>query len=217
MRFPLCVLALLLGIAVVQAAPVAEPVAAPVVAEPLVEKDGLKVSISAIRPITYNADDKKAYVLDFVDTYRYINVVLQNTSTKPIYVPGEGNSDGWNAITLEISKVNGIPVGPPVIVGRPYVPWRANALSLEAIAPGEALVRQVRFVVPDTQETTGVLGRSLYRKFPRINENGNITMRVVYSSDRKFELPQSQGKRLSAWVGRIASTFQEYTVPSPTY
>ena len=200
MRFVSLGLLALLGLSV--GAVNAAPVAAPVVAEPVAEKDGLKVSIGSIE---LRSNDP------------HINVVLQNTSAKPINLFSEGNSGGYNNLTLEITKVDGKVLDKPLIVARDYVPWRANMLSYQVIDPGEAIVREVRLQVPKqvldpsapATDSERTLRRDFYGNFPAPTQGSQrqITMRSVFAND---DSNNYEGKK--HWTGRIASPLKDYTV-----
>ncbi len=187
---PLCLLVLLgLSVGAAQAAPAGISVGAPDI--PIAEKDGLKVSIGSIE---LRPNDP------------HINVVLQNTSAKPINLFSEGNSWGYNNLTFEITKVDGKVLDKPLIVARDYVPWRANMLSYQVIDPGEAIVREVRLQVP---ETNGVIRRNFYGNFPFPSQGtqSQITMRAVFGND---DSNSYKGKK--HWTGRIASPFKSYNI-----
>lgn len=190
----LCVLALLLGTIVVQAAPVVKPVVAPVVAEPLVEKDGLKVSIGSIE---LRASDP------------HINVVLQNTLAKPINVYAEWNSWGYDNLTLQITKLDGKVLDEPLIINKGLMAWSRNGPTTEGIAPGEAIVREVRLDSPDQQSP--IRNGPFYLGFPLPPQGASrqISMRAVFENEQNVTLGQE--KKL-VWTGRIASPFKDYDV-----
>jgi len=180
----------------------AAPKAAPVVVEPLPEKDGLKVSIGSI---------------ELRPSDPHINVVLQNTSDKPINIFNDGNSWGFNNLTLEVREVDGKVLTAPLLVARDYVPWRGNVLSFQTIESGEAIVREVRLQVPQnaldsTAPITGAgepLRRGFYGNFPAPirGSRSRITMRAVFGDSESITY---EGKK--AWTGAIASPFKGYNV-----
>ncbi len=205
MRFvSLGLLALLgLSVGVANAAPVVAPVVAGLfatspVAELLPEKDGLKVSISASREGEFGAGSIRLRGSD-----PHINVVLQNTSSKPIRVFEEGNSWGYSSLTLEITKVDDKVLDKPLIVSREQMVWLANPRSSEVIAPDEVLVREISLRSSDTPFNQGG-----YKNFPLSLKGGSsrVTMRVVFTSK------DSQSDQGETWTGRIASPLKDYTV-----
>ncbi len=140
MRFSLCVVSLLLGTAVVQAAPVAKPVAAPVVAEPLAEKDGLKVSIGEANLELRQGDP-------------HISVVLQNSSSKPINVFQEWNSWGAYNLTLEITSVDGRVLDKPLVVTNGGMAWRPIPLPPKQLLRVMFLSERFVFKSPNALST----------------------------------------------------------------
>jgi len=180
----------------------AVPTTAPLVAEPLPQKDGLKVSIGSI---------------ELRPSDPHIDVVLQNTSAQPINIFTEGNSWGFNNLTLEIRQVDGKVLTTPLLVARDYVPWRANAISFQTIEPGEAIVREVRLQVAQNSlnAMAPIIGageplrRGFYRNFPAPikGSQSQITMRAVFGNSERITY---QAK--TAWTGCIASPFKDYNV-----
>jgi len=190
MRFPLCVLALLLGAAVVQAAPVAKPVAVPVVAELPMEQNGLKIALVGL-DFDFRADDP------------HINVALKNISAKPIRVFSEGNSSGYSSLTLEISAVDGKVLDRPLIVARKPKRWLANSRSSQTIQLGRVLLRTMHF---QTRDRSAAFFD--YKNFP-LPFKGHprrVTMRAVFVNG----YPMAGAG--PAWTGRVASPWKDYTV-----
>lgn len=179
-----------LGVGAAQAA----PVAAPVVAEPLAEKDGLKVSIGSIE---LRPNDP------------HINVVLQNTSAKPINVYAEWNSWGYDNLTLQITKLDGKVLDEPLIINKGLMVWLRNGPTTEAIAPGEAIVREVRLHLPDQQSS--IRNGQYYWEFPFPPQSASrqISMRAVFENDQNVTFGQEKNP---VWTGRVASPFKEYDI-----
>ena len=194
-----------------QAAPVAEPVAATLVAEPLAEKDGLKISIPPISHGRY---------VGLRQSDPHINVVLQNTSSKPINIFEEWNSWGYNNLRLEITKVDGKVLDKPLVVRKGMMAWGANFSSAETLAPGDALVREVRLQVSkhsldsSIPETTADLNSygALYWGFPVPLKGGQrlITMRAVFANNDSVSDTGMEKKVV--WTGQIASPFKDYAL-----
>jgi len=96
----------------------AAPKAVPAIAEPLSQKDGLQVSIGNI---------------ELRPSDPHIDVVLQNNSDKPIDIFNEGNSWGFNNLTLEVRRINGKVLTAPLLVARGYVPWRGMCFPFKPL------------------------------------------------------------------------------------
>lgn len=185
MKFSLCVVALLLGTAVVQAAPVAEPVAAAVVAEAVAEQNGLRVSLSSHRR-EFRGDNE----IGLGTSNPGLTVVLQNTTSEPISVLDEWNSWGNYCLTLEISKVNGRVLEKPLVVRRTEATWFSNAPFVEVIDANEAVARSVPLSLPYEVIKNSTVpvsqsnrrGNSSYYGFPFPNSSAPIpiTMRGIF-------------------------------------
>lgn len=127
-----------MGVACVQAAPVVAPDAALPA-----ESSGLKISISP----TFTSDNSDSSIaLHHNDPH--INVVLQNTSDKPIRVYQDWNSWGYYNLTLQITSVDGKKLDKPLNIGRGPGMWLANTASTDIIEAGQAMVREVRLNLP---------------------------------------------------------------------
>ena len=167
----------------------AAPVAAPVVAEPLAEKDGLKVSIGSI---------------ELRPSDPHINVVLQNTSSKPIIIYDDWNSYGFWNLALEITSIDGKILDKPLFVQRTrHMAWSRNGPTTESISPGAAIVREVRLHLPDQKLRPH---GQFYWDFPFPSESSfrEVSMRAVFANDDN----QSGGGKV--WTGRIASPWKDY-------
>ena len=187
MKFvPLGLLASLgLGVGVAQAA----PVAAPVVAEPLAEKDGLKVSIVP----TSEKDGLGIIELKMPDPF--ISVELRNTSDRPINVLDKEHSWGANDVTIQITQVDGKALEKPLTVFKMPPVWvSGGGISSEEIAPGQTLLRHVRLRTPlqmldptsrDTAQDLNPPQSPIYWKFPvpLKEQTHRVTMRAVFSND----------------------------------
>lgn len=208
-----------LGVGAAQAA----PVAAPVVAEPLAEKDGLRISISATHfrpdpkpPIGFGngrfAGPTPEDSIAIHPGNPQINVVLQNVSSQPINIISEGNSWGAELVTLEITEIDGKAVNPPLIVRRRGLGWGGNSLGTETIPPGEAIVREVRF--PPLGSTDKYPNAWLYRDFPLPEEGAQkrLTIRAVFSHDTDIDLKDYGREGTSLFKGKIASPSLSYTL-----
>ncbi len=208
MKTFLCVLALISGTAVIQAAPVAKPVAVPVVAEPLAEKDGLRISIIP----TFNTEDIKNCI-ELLPQEPHINIVLKNVSSHPINVWAEYTFKGFRNLTLEITRIDGEVLKQPLIISRSPL-LGGSSTSIETLSPGEVLIREVRLRVPHplpAKHPLDIKSRELwYSNFPEpvtVNTYQMITMRAVFSNESADE-----GKTSNVWSGRIASDLKTYYV-----
>lgn len=209
MQFPLCSLALVLGAAVVQAAPVTEPVLAPVVTEPLAERDGLRISIV---PTSTEGD---VGIIDLKTGSPCINVRLQNTSDKALSLYEERNSVGFYNLTLEITEVDDKVLNKTLVVRKGPMNWWANSLSRQIIKPGESLVRVARLHIPSEKDKKADLSGWLYRDFPLPPVNGtrDITMRAVFQTPHAFDGTSTlKPKESSTWLGKIASQPMNYRI-----
>lgn len=198
-----------------QAAPAVVAKTAEPLAEiaPLSAQNGLKVSISAT---SQSGNQMPTIALHHGDPH--INVVLQNTSSKPIQIFQEWNSWGYYNLILEISAIDSKTMGVPLRIGRGAGVWFANVPSSDIIGPGEAIVREARLWVPPetltpTTKPTNVFG-PFFANFPLPTSTTprQITMRAVFSNSNDRSGSGSSGYKGVVWTGRIASAFQTYIV-----
>lgn len=180
----------------------AAPKAVPAIAEPLSQKDGLQVSIGNI---------------ELRPSDPHINVVLQNTSDRPINIFNEENSWGFLNLSLEITVVDNKILAEPLIVSREQRVWRGNVFSFQTIAPGEAIVREMRLPALEQSLDSTAPATSKKVSFPPVfyedfpvptqHKRRQITMRAVFANDDSI----SDGGK-TAWTGHIASPFKDYNV-----
>jgi len=193
----------------------AAPATAPVAAEPLPEKDGLKVSIV---PTT---EQGEVGMIDFKMPDPFIAVELRNSSDKPINVFDEWDSWGAYDLTLEIKEVDGKVLDKPLSVIKGPMMWLANFSSSEEIAPGKAVIRHVRLrtplrmlspSLPDRDQDLNPPQGPIYWKFPvpLKGQTHAVTMRAVFANDDPIS-GIGRGKK-TVWTGRIASPWKKYTV-----
>ena len=215
MKTFLCVLALLSGTAVVQAAPVAKPVAAPVVAEPLAEKDGLKISIATERFAADNADDERTTIprIWLSSVHPFVQVVLQNTSTKAINLSVTNSAGGVKQfLSLELTTIDGKTLNVPLIVSQPYVRVGANVAYLQAIAPGEVLVLEIQLPTPDILQSNGARRVFGEPSVPLKDANAKMTLRAIFADSNDYNWAEPGHKPTPVWKGKVVSPFVEYQV-----
>jgi hypothetical protein len=179
----------------------------PVVIETPVENNGLKVSISA----PYKLNER----LLTLQSNPHINVLLQNTSSKPINVFEAWNGWGFNNLTLEVTKIDGKVLDAPLTITKGRLSLTENYPSTETIGPGETLVREVLLYVPPkiwnpaSQEPDSIPNGSLYLEFPFPVRGARrqITLKALFEIQE-----ESQGEKLNVWTGKIASPPLDYQV-----
>ncbi len=184
----------------------------PETAESLPEKDGLKISISP----TYKREEGRGGIgLEPSDPY--IDIVLQNVSSKPLNIFEEWNSSGAYNLTLRITEVDGKTLDNPIIIHRSGLEWGGNVGSLRLIEPGEAVVREVRLHVPAqifnpaAPKTDSDLKPHGYRYWqfpvPDKDRDRQIILSAVFAND----LDHNEGGT-KVWTGQIASPPTDYRV-----
>ncbi len=129
---------LLTGAASIQAAPVIAPDAALPA-----ESNGLKVSIA---PTSTNDNSDLSIALHRGDPH--INVVLQNTSDKPIRVYQNWNSWGYYNLTLQVTAIDGKTLDKPLEIERGLGAFFANAPTTDIIEANNTIVREVKLYLP---------------------------------------------------------------------
>ncbi|BCM93695.1 hypothetical protein IAD21_05586 [Abditibacteriota bacterium] len=166
------------------------------------EMDGLKISISP------TAKGNGGNAIKLLPKDPQINVVLQNTSSKPLNIFEEWNSWGAYNLTLKVTKIDGKVLQKPLIISNLQTAWLKNFDSVETIQPAKAITREVHLQVP----TESLNPRRLYGKFPFPKEghSSQITMSAVFANDD----PKSDTSREKkvVWTGKIASPPTNYRV-----
>ena len=188
---------------------------APLAVKPLPEKNGLKVSISA----TYRGDNGDN-TIELRPSAPHINVVLQNTSSKPINIFEEWNSWGYDNLTLKITKVDGKFLDKPLIVSKGVMAWSANFSSAETLSPGEVRVREARLQVPAqifiptaplTTFDLNARGPFYWEfPFPPKDDSRQVTMSAVFANDDAVS--DTGMKKKVVWTGEIASPPTDYRI-----
>ena len=179
--------------------------------EQVSEKDGLKVSISA----TYIQNDVRA--IDLQQSNTHINVLLQNTSSKPINIYQVWNSWGYDNLRLKITKVDGKVLNTPLIVSKGPMDWSENFPSTDTIGPGEVIVREARLHIPtqirnpaspSTDSDLIEQGPSYWHfPLPDMVSRRQVTMSAVFMNN---EATGRRGEKV--WTGRIVSLPTNYQV-----
>lgn len=129
---------LLVGAASIQAA----PTVAPDTALPA-ESSGLKISIS---PTVARDESELGIILHRGDPH--LNIVLQNTSDKPIWIFNDGNSLGYNKLALQVTAIDGDTLDKPLEIKCAIRSWMANFITTDVIEAGQVIVREMRFNLP---------------------------------------------------------------------
>ena len=192
----------------------AAPVVAPDAALPA-ESNGLKVSIA---PTSTNDNSDLSIALHRGDPH--LNVVLQNTSDKPIRVYQDWNSWGYSNLTLQVTAIDGKTLDKPLKIERGPGIWFANIASTDVINAGETIVREVRLNLPPeifdaTKPATvdnSVTRLRLYFGFPFPPPDNfrTLTIRALFSND---DAKGDVGKNAKqVWTGQIASPLKDYRV-----
>src|ERR1700722_926379 len=78
---------------------------------------------------------------DGLDGEAHFHVLIENISSKPIYLYREGNSTGCRTLSLEIIKAN----GKKVRLCNEQDEWTANMIIVQRLNPGESQVREVYY------------------------------------------------------------------------
>ncbi len=199
---------LLTGAASVQAAPVITPNASLPA-----ESNGLKISISP----TF-AGDELNLSISLHRSDPHLNIVLQNTSDKPIRVYQDWNSWGYFNLTLQITAVDGKALDKPLNIGRGPGVWFANVPTTDFIGAGQAVVREVHLNLPAeifdskkpaSDKKSGVNWRRYFGfPFPPADNSRTLTMRAMFNnSDNKGTGGKDAGE---VWTGAVASPSESY-------
>ena len=225
---PLLVALACLGSALVVQAQTQAP-KAPDATESSAEKNGLKISISP------TSNDKDDNVIVFRPRIPYINVVLQNTSAKPLNIFDEWNSFGAYNLTLKITKVDGKILDEPIIVARDKIPWFSNSASFETIDPGKDVTRSIHLymallgpMAPDEYLGPKVPGRDsryfliFHKHFPLPDKDSerHLTISAVFENKRPTSylsmkdghMADIEGETTPMWTGKIESPPTDYRI-----
>lgn len=217
MRVPFLIALVCLGCASVAQAQTQAP-KAPDTTEPVAEKGGLKISISVS-----SDDDHGDHAILLRPSDPHINVVLQNTSPKPINIFQERDLRAVYNLILKITKVDDKVLDRPLIVPMGMIPrrsWNGSVASIETLAPGETRVREVRLHVPAQifDPAAPVTSSDLnprspfYERFPLPEKEGSrsVTMSAVFANDNSNGHTGVEKK--SVWTGKIESAPTDYRV-----
>jgi hypothetical protein len=71
----------------------------------------------------------------------HFHVLIENVSSKPVYVFNEDNSQGCGTLSLEVTEAD----GKKTILQREVVSWTSNVITTQRLAPGESQVREVYY------------------------------------------------------------------------
>jgi len=170
----------------------------------LVIKDSAQGLALAILPSEFmpGADSKAPAqrVIRFHSRPRHFNVVLRNTSRRPLRLWGEENSWGFYNLRLEITGLDG-KVQKPISVERGQVGWGGNGPRFVVLPPGEMLVREIELALTAEDGTITSTARSYYNfPFPADLTERQIQLAVYYTV-----LPSDASKTNGVWTGMIAT------------
>jgi hypothetical protein len=178
---------------------------------------GLKIFISAIEggnDHSYRQPEPEQRGVELSPVDPHIDVVLQNTSSQPINVFQDWNSWGFNNLSLEITKLDGKVLSPPLVVKRGMGAWTMNFAEAQIIRPGEAIVREVHLYNPslkvikgDYHLPSGYYPEQLYGNFPFAkNSPRQMTMRAVFQNSST----DHQQYAAPTWTGKVTSPLGNY-------
>ena len=202
-----------MGAACVQAAPAVNATEIVVPAE----SGGLKISIA---PTERNEEER---VIRLRRGVPQINVVLQNTSDKPMLIHGDSSLSGGFSLMLEVTALDGRVLDAPVQVKRTFMGIVGKLPQPDIIEAGGVLVREVQLNLPDKESdpTNQFGGKDVpiagYRysgfpfpPYPRLYGSRIVTMRAVFNSNEPKADGRGAGKPV--WTGAIASPTESYRV-----
>lgn len=178
---------------------------------------GLEIFISAIEggnDHSYIQPEPEQRGIELSPVDPHIDVVLQNTSSQPINVFQDWNSWGFNNLCLEITKLDGKVLSPPLVVKRGMGKWTRNFAEAQIIRPGEAIVREVHLYNPSLKSAkgdyhlpSGYYPEQLYSNFPFAkNSPRQMTMRAIFQNASTAR----QQYAAPTWTGKITSPLGNY-------
>lgn len=132
-----------------------------------------------------------------------LNVLLRNTSDRPLRLWEEGNSWGFENLKLDVLALDGKTLPKPIRVVRTAAGWGANGPTFSELPPGESLIREVLLEGP----SKGVPSVWTYFNFPLPNnsEYRAIRLRAVYDIPK-----EAAAEKLKILTGQITSEPQDY-------
>ena len=182
---------------------------------PREEPPALTVSVAAPK-----VNGKRVVDLSTADPH--IDVVIRNTSRRPLELFGEDNSAGYDNLHLELLARDGRTLPEPIIVNRSISVWYHNVMQTVTLEPGEIMVREVHFTKDEPMQGPP------YRNFPPMKpgDQHKIRLRAVFEvRTQRFQMrfhrrnaisvmPLAAGVTRTAqaevWTGRVISATEDY-------
>jgi hypothetical protein len=131
----------------------------------------------------------------------HFHVLIQNVSSKPVYVFNEDNAQGCGTLSLEVTGAD----GKKTILQREIVSWTENDITAQRLAPGESQVREVYYAT--NAAYLGIMhspkpGWHDWATLP-FPSGGmeTVTLRAFFEQDRH----EWMTPRCRIWIGKVTS------------
>jgi len=113
-------------------------------------------------------------------------VVITNTSTAPVYLWHEGNSNGYETLSFEVTDES----GKKSVVRRKSMAWSKNIPFAQRLAPNQTCAREIHY--------NGATWDKL--PFPASIGKKKVTLSAVFE-----QTPLKNASRFGLWAGKVAS------------
>ena len=169
----------------------------PVTAEPAstILPDTSVFSVSIAAP-----EDNGQRIIALSTADPHFDVVIRNQSAKPQRVWAEDNSNGYDALSLEVLAIDNKVLSPPVVVRQFVGGWFRNRIRTVTLEPGDVMVREVHLAKD--------IGSYVhYQNFPTMSDGAShkIRMRAVFTNHDRRTDP-------AIWSGQVVSNTDDYLV-----